>query len=164
MQITRCNDLDIPNFSKVRYKETGNILEIMYNARKSQGGFVRKLDKNTYIDLQTGELKEFNHIENRSQDLDNVRKSMSRGRDIINTNVVNVANCRWLTLTYADNMTNPVKLKKDYENFVARARKQFGNFEYIVCAEPQSRGAWHLHCILIFGCSFINSSYSTSHI
>lgn len=47
-------------------------------------------------------------------------------------------------------MTDTKKLQKDFENFVSACRKKYGNFEYITCAEPQGRGAWHTHSILIF--------------
>jgi len=142
--------LPVPLSAEVRYKDMGNIKEVMFSARKSEGGFITKLDKERYIDNRTGEIKNFNHIENRSQDISNVRKSLSLGRDVINTNVTDVNFCRWLTLTYAENMKNPEKLMFDFKNFVKRARSIYGQFEYIACAEPQGRGAWHLHVLLIF--------------
>lgn len=151
MEIKKLKDtLPVPLSAEVRYKDMGNIKEVMFSARKSEGGFITKLDKERYIDNRTGEIKEFNHIENRSQDISNVRKSMALGRDVINTNVKDVRFCRWLTLTYAENMKNPEKLMFDFKNFVKRARSIYGHFEYIACPEPQGRGAWHLHVILIF--------------
>ena len=151
MEIKKLKDtLPVPLSAEVRYKDMGNIKEVMFSARKSEGGFITKLDKERYIDNRTGEIKNFNHIENRSQDISNVRKSLSLGRDVINTNVTDVNFCRWLTLTYAENMKNPEKLMFDFKNFVKRARSIYGQFEYIACAEPQGRGAWHLHVLLIF--------------
>ena len=151
MEIKKLKDtLPVPLSAEVRYKDMGNIKEVMFSARKSEGGFITKLDKERYIDNRTGEIKNFNHIENRSQDISNVRKSLSLGRDVINTNVTDVNFCRWLTLTYAENMKNPEKLMFDFKNFVKRARSIYGQFEYIACAEPQGRGASHLHVLLIF--------------
>lgn len=138
--------LDCP----VRLKEAGNILEIMYSEKRSKGGYITKLDKDYFVDNRTGELKEFNHIENRSQDLSNVAKSLAHGRDMINANVIDVSHCRWITLTYAENMTDSKKLYYDFKNFNKRCRALFGHYEYIIAAEPQERGAWHLHCIFIF--------------
>ena len=135
---------------KVRVKECGNITEIMYQEHRSNGGCTCKVDKDHYIDTRTGEMKEFQHIDNRSQDVANVRKSMQKGRDMINANVTNTNNCAWCTLTYKENMQNSKKLKTDFENFRKRLKDKYGHFEYITCAEPQGRGAWHLHLILIF--------------
>ncbi len=134
----------------VRLTEAGNVTEIMYSEKRSCGGSIAKLDKDTYTDKRTGEIKEFKHIENRAQDLDNVAKSLKRLRDLLNANITDVSKCRWVTLTYADNMTDPQKLRFDAENCIKRLRKIYGRFEYITAAEPQGRGAWHLHCVFIF--------------
>lgn len=142
--------VEIQDNDKVKVKYCGNVIEVMYSEHTSKGGYITKVDKDHYIDNQTGELKQFDHNENRSQDLQNVAKSMQQGRDIINTNVVNCDNCLWVTLTYRENQRNTKKVLKDFENFNARLRSQFGKYEYITCLEPQQRGAWHLHCILIF--------------
>lgn len=59
----------------VRLTEMGNITEIMYSKTRSHGGYITKLDNDHYADNKTGEVKEFKHIKNRSQDLQNVAKS-----------------------------------------------------------------------------------------
>lgn len=134
----------------VRLTEMGNITEIMYSEKRSRGGYITKIDADHYVDNRTGEYCEFKHIENRSQDLAQVAKSLKRLRDLLNANITDVSHCRWVTLTYAENMTNPEKLKNDFKNFNTRCRKIFGHYEYITAAEPQGRGAWHLHCVFIF--------------
>lgn len=134
----------------VRLTEMGNITEIMYSEKRSQGGYISKIDADHYLDKRTGELCEFNHIENRSQCIQSVAKSLKRLRDLLNTNITDVSCCRWVTLTYAENMTDPKKLQKHNEKCVELLRKEFGHFEYITAAEPQGRGAWHLHCVYIF--------------
>ena len=122
----------------------------MYSEKRSRGGCIVKLDKDTYTDKRTGEIKEFKHIENRSQDLDNVAKSLKRLRDLLNANITDTSKCRWVTLTYKENMTDPQKLRIDFAHFNERLRKIYGRYEYITAAEPQGRGAWHLHCVFIF--------------
>ena len=151
MKITKLEEpLYIDPKKIVRLTEMGNITEIMYSETRSKGGYITKLDNEYYCDNRTGEVKEFQHIENRSQDLQNVAKSLKRLRDLLNANITDVSCCRWLTFTYADNMTDPKKLAFDFKNCVKRLRDIFGKFEYITAAEPQGRGAWHLHCVFIF--------------
>lgn len=117
---------------------------------------ILKVDKNSYIYLPTGEIKEFKHTaESRADNLHIVAQSLKRLRDLINTNVTEPLNTRWITLTYADNMTDEKNLYTDYKNFWLRfkyylEKKNWPICEYIACAEPQGRGAWHLHVILIF--------------
>lgn len=140
----------IADSALVRLKECGNVIEIMYSEKRSKGGYITKLDKDYYCDNRTGEMFEFKHLENRSQDLSNVSKSLAQGRDILNSNITDVSRCRWVTLTYADNMTDAKRLVRDFRDFNKRCRAKFGHYEYITAAEPQGRGAWHLHCVFIF--------------
>lgn len=151
MEIKKVKDtLPIPLSADVRYKVAGNVREVIFSSCIAKGGNITKLDKDTYMVNSTGEVKEINHIENRSNYIASVKRSMSKLRDYINTNVKDVRFCRWLTLTYAENVTDTKKVYFDFKNFVKRARSIYGHFEYIACLEPQGRGAWHLHVILIF--------------
>lgn len=134
----------------VRLTEMGNITEIMYSEKRSHGGYITKIDADHYVDNRTGEFCDFKHTENRSENLASVAKSLKRLRDLLNANITDVTCCRWVTLTYAENMTDPKKLQYDFKNFNDRCRKIFGHYEYITAAEPQGRGAWHLHCVFIF--------------
>lgn len=142
--------LAISDGSLVRLKEMGNITEVMHSAKRSRGGYITKIDKDHYVDNRTGELCDFQHLENRAQDLANVAKSLAQGRDLLNTNITDVSFCRWVTFTYAENMTDPERLALDFQKCMRSLRKTFGNFEYITAAEPQGRGAWHLHAVFIF--------------
>lgn len=134
----------------VRVKTAGNITEIMYASKIGGGSHIKKLNKDYYIDLQTGDLREFNHIENRSQALKQVAESLERGRDLLNANITEVKRCRWVTLTYAENMQDTKRLYEDWKSAVRRLHDEFGEFEYIIACEPQGRGAWHIHAVMIF--------------
>lgn len=134
----------------VRLKMTGNVMEIMYADGVSSPPAIRRISADLYEDLNTGEVKEFQHIENRSENLQSVARSLARLRDYLNTNIDDVSRCRWVTLTYAENMTDTQRLYEDFKAFNRRHRKRVGHYEYIVAAEPQGRGAWHLHVVMIF--------------
>ena len=128
----------------------GNVREIMFQSSKPKGSAIRVLDKDMYIYLPTGEVCFFTHNNLRMQAPKEVRRTMRRAAFIINANTADTSRCRWLTLTYADNMQDYKKLRRDFDNFKERLQARCGHFEYIVCAEPQARGAWHLHVILVF--------------
>ena len=141
---------DIPSQANVKTLETFSDYSVHYTTAHSGGGCIRKIDKDSYCDIRTGEVSQFKHSDSREDDVKEVASSLKRLRNIINNNVSDVSHCRWLTLTYAENMRDAQKLKDDFKNFNTRARKVFGRYEYIASAEPQRRGAWHLHVILIF--------------
>lgn len=134
----------------VKVKEAGNVIEILYQQKRSSGGYITKLDADHYIDNQTGEVKEFNRIQNRAQDKANIAKSMEMGRDILNANITDVKKCRWLTLTYKENMTDTIRILLDFKHFNQKMRQLYGKYEYITAVEPQGRGAWHFHVVMIF--------------
>lgn len=130
----------------------GNIKEICYQNIVNRNIYIKKINENEYVYLPTGEIITCKHIKNRSESLFQVSQSLKRLRDYINTNVQEPLNCRWITLTYAENMTNTKKLYSDFKNFIKRFKYAFKEYsiEYIVAMEPQGRGAWHAHLILIF--------------
>jgi hypothetical protein len=149
----------------VQYKVAGLTTEISWSSiRSSKTCPIRKLTKNTYLNVATGEVLESQHISNRSDNLASIRKSMIRLCDLLNTNVTNPTYCRWITLTYSTNMTDPEKLTRDFTNFMKKLRRRCGPCEYIMIAEPQGRGAWHAHAVLIFPCKapFISNSSLTT--
>ena len=143
----------------VRVKTAGHIKELMWIEKRNNQMYIRKISADEYIDLReepnpdTGEpiLHKFKRTENRAENKAGVAKSLALGRDLINTNVTDVSCCRWVTLTYAENMTDPKKLYEDFKNFNKRLRYQLQEkYEYIVAMEPQGRGAWHAHVVMLF--------------
>ena len=134
---------------------TGNITKIQYMTRTNHKQTIKKLKNNRYVVCSTGEIKESTKICNRRQDLISLRRTFSRCRDLINTNVTDVRKVRWCTLTYAENMTDTKRLYKDFDKFNKRLKyylKKIGydDYKYICMCEPQGRGAWHIHLLLIF--------------
>lgn len=136
----------------VSLKTMGHIYEICYLQKKNNKISTQLIDKDHYIYLDTGEIFECNHIDNRSESKFQVGQSLKRLRDYINTNVVDINKCKWITLTYAKNMQDTNQLYKDFQKFMQKLRYQYKdyNIEYITACEPQARGAWHMHLILIF--------------
>lgn len=145
-----------PNKNRVcKVTSTGNITEIMEMSVLNRKQTVQRIDKDTAVVLSTGEMIELKHTENRAENSKGIRNSMKNLRDLLNTNVEDVAKCRWVTLTYAENMTDPKRLYEDVKNYHKRwkywhSKKGIPNPEYIMAVEPQARGAWHCHVVYIY--------------
>lgn len=150
MKVTKLDDIVLDSDKRVKVTTAGNVVEIMYSEKKSVGNSIVKLNSNEYLDKLTGEIKEYKKTEDRSQSKNELRKTFKNIRDVVNCNVTEPNNCKWVTLTYAENMTDTVRLYKDAERFIKRLRYKYGKFEYIQVVEPQGRGAWHIHMIMIF--------------
>lgn len=157
-------DRNFNRTDKVKTTVCGNIVELMETEHRSRGCTIKRLGDDYYClanayDEKTGEvygdIMRMHKTDNRGQNIKGMRKSMKALRDLINCNVLRPSFCRWVTLTYAENMTDPKRLKRDHDAFMKRLRRYhvkngFPNFEYILAVEPQGRGAWHVHSLWIY--------------
>lgn len=157
----------IDNECLVTLKDLGNLREISIFDRLNSGATIKPISKEEFVLLSTGEIKAFkNHATNRTENFRNLERSMKALQDLINANVTpdNIHCCRFITLTYKENMTNAEQLYQDFKNFNKRFKRYIEklelSYEYIVSIEAQERGAFHLHCIYIFNSSppFIENS------
>lgn len=156
MNINRIPDIrpETPD-APVTVKRCGNVVEVRYMAGSSPAIIIEKLSADLYADKRTGEVKEFQHHDNRAVDKASVSQSLRKLRDLINANLESPETALWVTLTYWENMTDPARLYEDYRRFWQRFKYYLGkqehlSAEYIIAAEPQGRGAWHLHCLFLF--------------
>jgi hypothetical protein len=137
----------------VKVKRMNHLLEVRHSSKANYKSNIKKLDKDRYLDIGTGEIKEFTHIENRSQSYNSLRQTFKKLSDLINNNFVGKGNELHVTLTYEENMTDTKRLYKDFKRFMTRLKRNFKDkscIEYISVVEPQERGAWHCHVLLRF--------------
>jgi hypothetical protein len=110
---------------------------------------IQKLSKYEYMVKDTGEILEYNLSENRGQNIAGLKDTFRKIRDLINNNFTGQGNEIHATLTYAENMTDPKRLHKDFGAFWKRYKRKFGdNIDYLSVVEPQGRGAWHCHVLI----------------
>lgn len=140
------------DFDKITLTSMNNIYDICYTQTRNTKNNITLLDKDHYIVNSTGEVIDCKHIEHRGENLAQVRASLNRLCEYINTNVTNASEWLWVTLTYKDNMRDTKQLYLDMDKFTKRIRYQYKNYKikYIYCMEPQRRGAWHCHALIGF--------------
>lgn len=135
----------------VKLTNMGNIQEIMIIDKLSLDGFpIKKISKTQYMVINTGEVLDYKHGKDRSENKDSLRKTFKKIRQLINTNFTGEKNELAFTITYANNMTDNKVLYIDFKNFMKRLRYIYPEVEYISVVEPQDRGAWHCHILLKF--------------
>lgn len=131
------------------------MIEIRYSIQGPPEIVIEKLSSALYVDRRTGEVKEFQHATSRAEDKASVAQSLRNLRDLINSNLTDPTTALWVTLTYKDNMRDSQRLYEDFRRFWQRfkyylQKHNYPPAEYIAAAEPQGRGAWHLHVLLLF--------------
>lgn len=140
----------------VKLTEMGNILELQYMSNQNYQATIKMLEGGEqYINLKTGEVKDVVHHSTRAEQYKSLYRTFKKLRSIINTNVKDVRFCKWITLTYAENMQDTKRLYKDFKNFYERFVNRLKSMgidkpKYINIAEPQGRGAWHCHVLFIW--------------
>lgn len=139
----------------VRVTESGNVIDVTCTERRNNEQTVKLLGDGKMLILSTGEVIEMQSGDSRLDHKNNLFQTFRRIRNLVNANVTDSQFCRWVTLTYAENMQDAQRLMKDFDVF----RKRFNRYcdshgierpEYISVPEPQARGAWHLHIIYIW--------------
>lgn len=141
----------IPHEKRVKVKFMGNITEIMYMAKINKNVFpIVKIDKDRYVLLKTGEVREYKHTENRSEGRESLRRTFKKIRELINTNFSGGKNELVFTITYQENMTDVKRLYSDCKKFFKKLKYKYKDVDYISVVEPQGRGAWHCHILLRF--------------
>ena len=134
-----------------KISEQGNIIEVTTVSYRGSGIGIKKINADEYVNLETGEILPFeNRAESRADTVKSLYRTFARLRAIVNTNCTDPEKLRWITLTYAENMRDRERLYHDFHDFWLRFKRRWGKAEYIVVAEPQGRGAWHMHLIAIF--------------
>lgn len=146
----KINKLNLQNTEVKALIQGNNYVEVSYSQFK-QNSNIKKISKNEYVNVHTGEIKAFNYDTNDTKISANLLKTFNNLRRLIRTNFTqNSKNQLFITLTYAENMTDEKRLYIDFNNFYKRLKRKFKNhkFDYIAVAEPQGRGAWHIHLML----------------
>lgn len=164
MAIEKVDMVPILDGEPVKMTEMGFVTELLYMRLWNDGPRIRKLDKDHYVCLDdfgnpVGRIKEFNHFENRANSVNSLRQTFRKLRNLINANVLNIDNVRFLTLTYrqehGEPMNDATRVYHDFHDFNKRLKRHcinqdFGSYEYINVVEPQGSGAWHCHVLLFF--------------
>lgn len=151
LEIEKLNDFKIHNDDIVRVTKTGDITRILALARKNSICPITKLNKDEYVLNSTGEILQSKHIQNRSQNMNTIRFSVSQLRDLINNNFFGGSNELWVTLTFGQNkIYDPKKLYSIFSAFIKRLKRCFKSqdFDYIYVPEPHLKGDWHIHVLL----------------
>lgn len=139
--------------SIVTVTEMNHLTEIQYMEKMNNRINIKKLNSDEYVSLDTGEIKEFEKTENRSQSYNSLRQTFKKLRYLINNNFIGNKNELFLTLTYAKDIKDPEILYDDTRKFFMRLKYRFkdkSTIDYINVVEPHESGVWHCHVLLRF--------------
>ena len=125
------NDIKLSNTAKVKVKTTGNTQVVQFTAGNNKKCSVVNLSKDTYLNKITGEIKHKKKSESRYQSPKSVRKSINKLMDLIRCNATEPAKCKWLTVTYAETMTDGKQAFLDAKLFLRKLRRMQMTYIFI---------------------------------
>ena len=137
----------------------GHITEIQYMQKMNRSATIKKLSKDEYCDLATGEIKEFKHMEVRTDSYNSLRQTFKKLRYLINNNFRGRKNELFVTLTFKPDETGwrPMVgdnkyLSKCFTAFNRKLQAKYGveNVQFIRVLEPHADGHAHYHVLLRF--------------
>ena len=136
-----------------------DIFEIQYQEKVNNQSNILKLDSDRYIVKSTGEIKEYEHTEMRSQSENSLKQTFKKLRYLINANFKGGKNELWATLTFKDTYLarNPAEIYLEYNKFIKRlCYKLDEKIEYLAILEPHGLkdndlNSWHgFHLHVLF--------------
>ena len=134
----------------VTVTKMAHIVEVQHMDKANKSAHIKKIDKEHYVDLSTGEMREFQLSEVRSDNVNSLRQTFKRMRYLINNNFIGNHNELFVTLTYRGELqtTDHIRVGKDFEAFIKRFKRKYGSVDYIRVLEPHASGNWHLHVLM----------------
>ena len=153
--VRKVDKVKITSADNVTICITNHIIDVTVTRKRNTKGFsdIVKIDKDHYVVKNTGEIKEYAHVE-KSQEMiaSNRRKSMNKKfsylRQYINMNFKGEDCERHITLTYAEPTEDMAKCKNNFKKFWKRFLYRYGEMEYIAVFEPHQKGTWHIHVLV----------------
>jgi hypothetical protein len=131
----------------IKTRVSGNVIETREYITLNNKMNIKKIDKDHYMIIKTGEILECNKSKNRGES-GRLQESKEKMMSIINENFTGGLDQALTTVTYRENMQDPKKLYNDFRYFICKVERLCKcDLSYIAVAEPQERGAWHLHIL-----------------
>ena len=119
-----------------------NSLKQNYNISK-----FRRLNKDEFINLETGEVRKFNIGKFKSEK--SIRRSMNKLRELIELNFTDT-NFLFITLTTANlkDFDNVKIAKKHFARFIRKLTTKYKDIAYVAKFEQHKNGNWHIHLLV----------------
>lgn len=132
-----------------------HIVEVQFMEKRNSEAHIRKLDSERYVDLKTGEIREFEKTENRGQGENSLRKTFNRLRELLRTNFDGLANELFVTLTYRGELqtNDAARVYSDFKKFIMRLKygyQDISSIDYVNVLEPHASGNFHMHVLMRF--------------
>lgn len=110
----------------------------------------RRVDKKHYVDIRTGELKEYQQQERPPGNLSFYSRGFNELRRIIFANFTGSSAERHVTLTVMPELDASLPMLQEYfRKFIKKLHYHYPTCAYLTIAEPHHDGRYHFHVLLL---------------
>lgn len=106
----------------------------------------KRIDKDHYVDTETGEVKEYKH--NQTKTVESFRECHKKIPMIIKGYFRGLENEREIILNYDYQLFEPKSLSDDFKAFLKSFKNLSSDFIYLYGKEPFNDGSWYIRCII----------------
>lgn len=142
------NNINYKDFARKKVSVCGELIAIKATKSYRSEPSIKKIDKDRYVVLSTGEIRYFNKNEETTPDSNKFKDRLEMLKLIINSNFNGTPNERFITLTYKEPMFDTKELICDFDKFWRRFKRRYPNCKFIRICEPHRNGSWHFHILL----------------
>lgn len=138
-----------PRFYTTKCIVSGKLLEVYKYHRTQVGKRDSSISKNARTNTNKGNINSNIGMQTIDRKLEYINKSRRDLKRLINANLHQGRNQdKFLTLTFAKNITDKQYCLLKYRSFIKSLQRSFKSIKYITILEKQKRGAFHFHIIL----------------
>lgn len=126
--------------------DLGRYSKITFVANSNKSNSIKKLNKYEYVDICTGEIKQYN-LDKPTSKAD-VNRKLKKYEEIVLYNFTGGASELFVTLTCSQHITDIADIKQYYNNFIDNIKQDYQDIDYIGLFEQTELGCWHIHLFI----------------
>lgn len=138
--------IPIRNDDIVVRTDLGRCTKIKYISNQNKTNCLLKKTKNEYVDTRTGEVKQYN--KNKPTSRKSVNRKLTKYEELVLYNFQGNKNELFITLNCREHITDIADIKKFFDRFIRKMRKDYKGLEYIYMPEQTEKGCWHIHLFI----------------
>lgn len=136
---------EIASDKPCRVTKYGNHMEVTALERKPSAFHTRRISNREYVNVETGEIREYKTPVNHQPSSDSLRKTFKRLELLIKGNFIGGKSEVFLSLGYDGEKATTEQLQHDLKLFWRKVRRKFPTIEYISVCEYTQSGLLHVH-------------------
>ena len=120
--------IPIRNDDIVVRTDLGRCTKIKYISNQNKTNYIRRINKDEYVDTRIGEVKQYN--KNKPTSRKSINRKLTKYEELVLYNFQGNKNELFITLNCREHITDIADIKKFFDRFIRKLRKDYKHSEY----------------------------------